>query len=329
MTKYAFGFALLPLLSGVPHRRQPCTLPPDSSVRTEPATPRAGTLFRVMLASSSPGLQLTVAGEPLHLRPDASATVAIAAVPIDSSQGIDLVLRCSDGTSRAVRLATNAGAYRLERLRVAPRFAAPPDSALVARLAREAARAAAVSQASHDTPALAREAFLVPRTSRITSAFGGGRTFNDSVTSRHMGTDYAGVVGAPVRASNRGIVRLVDRFYLGGNVIYLDHGAGLVTAYLHLSRHRVAEGDTVERGQVIGNVGATGRVTGPHLHFIARYGAVTVDPASLLALGVPSPRTRLSPLTPPQSSRPHAAPRPSQCPTHPCRQSSPRPARVP
>ena len=97
-----------------------------------------------------------------------------------------------------------------------------------------------------------------------------------------MGTDYAGAVGAPVRAANRGVVRLVESFHLGGNVIYLDHGAGLVTAYLHLSEQLVAVGDTVERGATIGRVGATGRVTGPHLHWITRYGGVTVDPASLL-----------------------------------------------
>ena len=123
---------------------------------------------------------------------------------------------------------------------------------------------------------------MVPRPSRITSGFGSGRTFNGAVTSRHMGTDYAGAVGAPVRAVNRGVVRLVDAFYLGGNVVYIDHGEGLVTAYLHLSRQRVAEGDTVTRGQIIGNVGATGRVTGPHLHLITRFGMVTVDPLSVI-----------------------------------------------
>lgn len=99
-----------------------------------------------------------------------------------------------------------------------------------------------------------------------------------------MGTDFAGAVGAPVLAANRGVVRLVDAFYLGGNVIYIDHGAGLVTAYLHLSKQLVAEGDTVSRGDVIGHVGATGRVTGPHLHFIARYGNITVDGTTLIGL---------------------------------------------
>jgi murein DD-endopeptidase MepM/ murein hydrolase activator NlpD len=151
-------------------------------------------------------------------------------------------------------------------------------------MAREARRAHEVASAAHETPRLWHDAFVRPRPSRITSGFGGGREFNGTVTSRHMGTDFAGAVGAPVRAVNRGVVRLVDRFYLGGNVIYIDHGAGVTTAYLHLSRQLVAVGDTVRAGQVIGHVGATGRVTGPHLHLIARYGQVTVDPLSLLAL---------------------------------------------
>jgi len=99
-----------------------------------------------------------------------------------------------------------------------------------------------------------------------------------------MGTDFAGAPGAPVRAANRGVVRIVDAFYYGGNVVYVDHGGGLTSAYLHLSRQLVAEGDTVTRGQVIGRVGATGRVTGPHLHLIVRYGRVTVDPMSLFAI---------------------------------------------
>jgi murein DD-endopeptidase MepM/ murein hydrolase activator NlpD len=88
------------------------------------------------------------------------------------------------------------------------------------------------------------------------------------------------------------VVRIVGRFYLGGNVIYVDHGAGLTSAYLHLSRQLVAEGDTVERGEPIGKVGATGRVTGPHLHLIVRYGRITVDPQSLFAVAGDSASNR-------------------------------------
>jgi murein DD-endopeptidase MepM/ murein hydrolase activator NlpD len=99
-----------------------------------------------------------------------------------------------------------------------------------------------------------------------------------------MGTDFAGAVGATILAPARGVVALVDTFYLGGNVLYLDHGAGLVTGYLHLSEHLVAQGDTVVAGESLAKVGATGRVTGPHLHWIVRYGVITVDGQSLLDL---------------------------------------------
>ena len=106
--------------------------------------------------------------------------------------------------------------------------------------------------------------------------------FNGAVRSRHFGVDLAGAVGAPVRAANRGVVALVADFLLAGTAVYIDHGEGLVTGYFHLSKSEVAEGDTVARGAIVGRVGATGRVTGPHLHWIARYGTVTVDPLSVV-----------------------------------------------
>jgi murein DD-endopeptidase MepM/ murein hydrolase activator NlpD len=87
-------------------------------------------------------------------------------------------------------------------------------------------------------------------------------------------------VNAPARA----VVALVADFYLAGHALYLDHGGGLVTGYFHLSRTLVAPGDTVLPGQPVGEVGRTGRVTGPHLHWIARYGAINVDPMSLVEL---------------------------------------------
>jgi murein DD-endopeptidase MepM/ murein hydrolase activator NlpD len=257
------------------------------NVSTLPARVVPGTLFIVQVRGTLPGATLTgtVAGEPLHFSAPASAQRSYAAAPIESTT-VHAVLRCStkarvDSLVVPIPLATPP--YRTERLRVAPRFSAAPDSALTARLARESAQSARVSANAHLTPPLWTGAFSRPRTSRITSVFGTGRTFNGTVTSRHMGTDWAGAVGAPVQAMQRGVVRIVDQFHLGGNVVYVDHGSGLVTAYLHLSKQLVAVGDTVARGAIIGRVGATGRVTGPHLHIIARYGGVSVDPLSVLA----------------------------------------------
>ncbi len=281
--------AMLLLATAPPGYAHSSACPDSARMTWVPERPGAGSLFRLQLApvSANDLAQLTtarLAGEPLHFALRGDTAMALAAAPVDSGNGLNLDLLCANGSTHTLRVPTSTATYPLERLRVAPRFGAAPDSALAARQRREAQRAAAVSRASHTTPQLWDDVFLTPRSSRITSGFGGGRTFNGTVTSRHMGTDFAGAVGAPVLAANRGVVRLVDAFYLGGNVIYIDHGAGLVTAYLHLSKQLVAEGDTVSRGDVIGHVGATGRVTGPHLHFIARYGNITVDGTTLIGL---------------------------------------------
>ena len=273
-----------------PNRQTPAPCVTREQIRVFPARPQAGTLFRLAVVGATASARSTVhanlrdarvAGEPLHFVVADDSITAWAAVPIDSGRRVSMTVPCF-GTPATLAIVTRAATYPLERLRVAPTFSAPPDSALVARQQRESAMAAMVSRSAHETPPLWNAPFRAPRTSRITSGFGGGRTFNGTVTSRHMGIDYAGKVGAPVTASNRGVVRVVEQFFLGGNVVYLDHGAGFVTAYLHLSRTRVAVGDTVHAGMVIGDVGATGRVTGPHLHFIARYGTITIDPTSLM-----------------------------------------------
>ena len=266
---------------------------PTVAFRPEQPVQGAAVLIRVELDSTRNDpvarIEAELAGEPLHFEADSSGTyLALAGVPIDAKGTVrcPVVIVYESGVADTVSadLPIATGEYRMEKLTVAPRFGSPPDSALARRMAEESARARAVSERSHGTPRLWDSTFARPREARITSGFGHGREFNGRVQSRHMGVDFAGAVGTPVLAPARGVVALVDQFHLGGNVIYLDHGAGLVTAYLHLSRQEVAEGDTVERGQVIGLVGATGRVTGPHLHWIARYGSLTINPLSLVEL---------------------------------------------
>lgn len=291
-----------PTPAALPGRPLPWSVSRDSScagftVVAVPSRPRQGALFRVRVEGVPGDVALTgtAAGEPLHFEAGGDAHEAVAAAPIEADSPLRIAVACragrgTDTVTAAVRL--TPADYPLERLRVAPRFSAPPDSAITARMRRESAMAAEVSRRSHETPRLWSEPFRRPREARVTSTFGRGREFNGTVTSRHMGTDYAGAVGAPVRAANRGVVRLVASFFLGGNVVYLDHGAGLVTAYLHLSEQSVAVGDTVDRGDVVGKVGATGRVTGPHLHWITRYGGVTVDPASLLRVSAAAAAAR-------------------------------------
>lgn len=259
---------------------------PSTVVSLRPGVPTRGALFQVRVSGNAPDARLTgnIAGEPLHFAPDSAAITSLAAVSIDGADTVRVVVHCTIAgvtDSLIVGFPTIAGNYPLERLTVAPAFGTPPDPPTAARIQRESQRALDVAVTAHTTPRLWNTLFIRPRESRITSGFGGGREYNGTITSRHMGTDFAGESGAPVGAVNRGVVRIVDAFFYGGNVVYIDHGAGLSSAYLHLSAQLVKSGDTVQRGQIIGRVGATGRVTGPHLHLIVRYGGVTVDPVSL------------------------------------------------
>lgn len=264
---------------------------PRARVTLIPERPVQGTLFRVRVHQVDTDARVsgTAAGDPLHFSKTDSAWQALAAAPLDKGASVDVrvvVSRADVVDTVRTSVPVARGSYTLEKLTVAPRFGTPPDSALQARMDRERERALAVSRASHFTPRMWNEV-VKPRDARITSAFGSGREFNGQIQSRHTGTDLAGAIGAPVRAAARGVVALVDTFHLAGRVIYIDHGEGVVSAYFHLSRHDVAVGDTVDAGQQIGLVGATGRVTGPHLHWVVRYGTISVDPLSFLAIGKP------------------------------------------
>jgi hypothetical protein len=260
-------------------------------LETDPASPVRGSLIRVTVTPTVDAPVDTVegvlAGEPMHFeREDGLAWSALAGVPIEGGDSVPVVLALwHDGVADTVhsRFAVSRGEYEVDQLRVAPRMA-HPDSAARARIARENAAARRVGRSSHETARQWREPFVLPRPSRITSSFGNAREFNGRVLSRHMGTDFAGALGDPIHAVNRGRVAMVANFYLAGKVIYVDHGQGLISAYFHLSRALVKPGDEVARDQVIGAVGRSGRVTGPHLHFVMRYGTTSVDPMSVMAL---------------------------------------------
>ena len=112
--------------------------------------------------------------------------------------------------------------------------------------------------------------------------FGSRRVINGLPRSPHSGTDFRAPAGEPVLAAAAGTVALVGDHFFGGRSVFVDHGDGLISMYMHLSRVDVAEGDSVKRGQPVGAVGSSGRATGPHLHFGLRWHRARVDPALLL-----------------------------------------------
>ena len=267
-----------------------------SRISIAPTRPDPGAIVRLTLTTPSRrsdsiiSIRGAMAGEPLHFLASTAGTWhAIGAVPVDATGSLvaSVIMQRASGKTETVRtrlVLPKMPPPVAQPLAVDSAFTRPLDSATAARVARENLRARGVGTRAHDSPPMWSASFLRPRTSVITSEFGSGRLFNGRMTSRHLGVDFRGAVGEPVRAANRGVVALVDNFFLAGNVVYIDHGGGVVTAYFHLSKPLVAVGDTVVRGQEIGLVGATGRVTGPHLHWAARYGTITVNPLDLVAL---------------------------------------------
>ncbi len=272
----------------------------EPSLVVSPTRPAPGSLVVLTLRAvdnvdSVVAVSGHMSGEPLHFSRSASGSwLALGPVSVDATDSVPArvaVRRASGGVDSVVVFVTlprrppATAPARRRQLAVNPRFTQPMNAETEARIARENERARGVGRNAHDTPVMWTESFINPRPSSITSTFGSGRMFNGTLSSRHLGVDFSGAVGTPVRASNRGVVALVDDFYLAGKVIYLDHGGGVVTGYFHLSSTLVAPGDTVEKGQQIALVGASGRVTGPHLHWNARYGAVTVNPLDLARIG--------------------------------------------
>jgi murein DD-endopeptidase MepM/ murein hydrolase activator NlpD len=258
-----------------------------------PELPGQGRLFSLNV-QAPPGRSIravegTVAGERLHLEQRMGGGFAgIAGLPVDAPREVEvlLTLRYEDGSSEEGRfmVPVERTPFEHEELTVAPRFGSPPSEEDRALRAADVAKARSVSEAAHETPRLWDGRVELPRDDRVTSGFGNGRVFNGQVSSRHMGLDLDGEPGDTVYAAARGVVELVDTFQLAGNIVYLNHGAGLVSGYFHLSEQLVSPGDTVVAGTPIGRVGATGRVTGPHLHWVVRYGHTSVDPRSLLEI---------------------------------------------
>lgn len=129
--------------------------------------------------------------------------------------------------------------------------------------------------------------FAAPVKAQVSDVFGVQRVFNGSVQSTHQGLDFRVPAGTPVAAVNRGQVILARSLFFEGNCVVIDHGQGLLSLYLHLSKFSVKEGDTVEKQQQIGLSGGTGRATGPHLHLAVRWQGVYLNPQILLALRLP------------------------------------------
>jgi hypothetical protein len=214
---------------------------------------------------------------------------ALAGVDVETSPGtypLTIEATTADGGQlhATLQVAITAAHYRTGTLTVAPNFV-EPDAATQKEIAADKEIKDRVFAHSAPMPEWSGD-FAKPVEAPATDSFGTRRTFNGKLASIHRGMDFRAPSGTPVAAANAGTVVLAQKLFYEGNCVVIDHGQGFMTLYMHLSRIEVASGDKVRKGERLGLSGATGRVTGPHLHFAARWHDAYLDPAGLFRLGL-------------------------------------------
>lgn len=222
---------------------------------------RQGELVRLKL---TPGARLWLDAQALPVAADGWTVFAAAR---DREHPLELRMLSADGTDCARSVPVAARSWPLERINGVPPDTVDPPPEIAARIAREQA-AVAASRASRSSIEDFSAGFSWPVHGRVSGRFGSQRVYNGARGTPHSGMDIAAPPGTAVRAPAGGIVIFADpALYLTGGTVLIDHGFGVNSSFLHLSRIDVRVGDRVAPGQVLGAVGATGRATGPHLHW--------------------------------------------------------------
>lgn len=266
--------SLVALLSSACAAAAPADLP------TERAVP--GGVVTVSLGPSSTPPVVRHAGVPVLVVGDAIEWTAVLGLPLAARPGTDALTVQREGGPAESRSFTIAPMrYAEQRLKVAPRHVELTAEHLARHERERVHQAQVIATVSAPPPATLRLRQPVP--GPRSSSFGLRRVFNGQSRNPHSGMDIAAPVGTPVVAPAAARVVDVGDYFFNGGTVWLDHGGGLLTMYCHLSAVHVRVGDTVQTGQRIADVGATGRVTGPHLHWSVSLNRAMVDPALFLA----------------------------------------------
>jgi murein DD-endopeptidase MepM/ murein hydrolase activator NlpD len=256
-------------------------------VSFSPAAVRPGDVVRVEIANAARGetISATFPGQDdiaFDLDERAGTWRALLGIDLETEPGDYELTIHGHGAANAIHTVhITPRQFRVRRLKVAPKFVEPPPET-VERILRESKLLTELY--ARASPRQWAGAFVLPIERKPNSNFGSRSYYNGQPRSPHSGVDFAATTGTPIRAANHGTVALAAPLYFTGNTVVIDHGQRLYSIFAHLSAFRVDAGDTVEPDTIVGLVGKTGRVTGPHLHWSVRLNSARVDPLSLVAV---------------------------------------------
>ena len=219
--------------------------------------------------------------QPLAVVRDNGRWFALLGIPLDTLPG-ELEISIKNGSTVTVRqVMVGVKNYPEQRLTIKDKRKVEPNPDDLARIAKEKEATEAVKR--NFAANMPETDFLLPSNGPLSSRFGLRRIFNGLPRNPHAGLDVAVGTGAPIKAPADGVVANTGDYFFNGNTVFIDHGQGLISAYMHMSRIDVRYGQPVKKGEILGAVGATGRVTGPHLHWAVILNNTPVDPELFLA----------------------------------------------
>jgi murein DD-endopeptidase MepM/ murein hydrolase activator NlpD len=233
----------------------------------------------LVVGLADPGASVRYQDRTLRVTPEGRFALGIGR---DATGPARIEVTSPDGATQVVEIAVTPRDWPIENVNGVPSKTVNPPKAIADRIAREQAEVTE-ARTRDDERSDFSQSFIWPVQGRISGRFGNQRVYNGTPKSPHSGMDIAAPNGTPVKAPAAGVVTYAKPdMYLTGGTILLDHGHGVSSNFLHLSRLDVKPGDRVEQGQVIAAVGATGRATGPHLHWGMNWFTTRIDPLLLV-----------------------------------------------
>ena len=259
-----------------------CSIVMSLAVPSATALDVSGSFIQGGLAMgrTTPGTRLFLGGRAVPVSPGGDFMLGFGR---DVPPEVVLQEISPDGVMTVHRLTVGQRIYQIQRIEGLPQRKVMPDPDDLARIRTER-RLVTAAQRKTAANLLSGSDFAWPAKGRISGVYGSQRVLNGKTRRPHLGVDVAAPVGSPVSAMADGRVMFTHPgMFFNGQTIILDHGLGLSSIYIHLSEVAVEQGEKVSKGQLIGKIGSTGRVTGPHLHWGVRWNGVDLDPALLVS----------------------------------------------